>query len=90
MNTKKKLEAEAVAIFRATAERRRAQKNLEKVLSATAQRAMLGVNYKAGVVTIKKPTNAKPVSSLGGATKVFGRSSFAIPELGRYAKRLTR
>lgn len=90
MNTKKKLEAEAVANYRAGAERRRGQRNLEKVISATSQNALVGINYEGGVVTIKKPANAKPVSSLGGATKVFGRSSFAIPELGHYAKRSTR
>ena len=90
MDTKKKLETDAVAIFRAAAERRRGQRNLQKVISATAQSAVVGVSYKPHVVTIKKPANAKPVSSLGGATKVFGRSSFAIPELGHYAKRSTR
>jgi hypothetical protein len=90
MTTKKKLEADAVAAYRAGAERRRAQRNLEKVIGVTAQSAVVGANYKVGVVTIKKPANAKPVSSLGGATKVFGRSSFAIPELGHYAKRSTR
>lgn len=90
MNTKKKLEVEAVAAYRAGAARRRGQKNLEKVLSATVPNAAVGINYTAGVVTIKKPANAKPVSSLGGATKVFGRSSFYIPELVHFAKRSTR
>lgn len=90
MNTKKKLEAEAIAKYRAGAARRRAQKNLEKALSATAASALVGINYAAGIVTIKKPANAKPVSNMGGATKVFGRSSFAIPEIGHYAKRWTR
>lgn len=90
MKTKKKLEADAVAIFRATAEHRRGQRNLEKVINATASSTLVGVNYKAGVVAIKKPASAEPVSSLGGATKVFGRSSFAIPELNHYAKRSRR
>lgn len=90
MNTKKKLETEAVATYRAGAARRRGQRNLEKVISAAAPSALTGINSQAGVVTVKKPANARPVSSLGGATKVFGRSSFAIPELGHYAKRSTR
>jgi hypothetical protein len=90
MSTKKKLEADAIATYRAGAARRRGKRNLEKVISASAQGDVPGINYTAGVVTIKKPANARPVSSLGGATKVFGRSSFAIPELGRYAKRSAR
>lgn len=90
MNTKKKLEADAIATYRAGAARRRGKRNLEKVISASTQGAVPGINYTAGVVTIKKPANARPVSSLGGATKVFGRSSFAVPELSHYAKRSTR
>jgi len=90
MKSKKKLEADAVVIFRAAAERRRGQRNLEKVINATAPSTVVGVNYKAGVAAIKKPAGAEPVSSLGGATKVFGRSSFAIPELSHYAKRSRR
>lgn len=90
MNTKKMLEADAIAAYRAGAARRRGQRNLEKVISATAPTTQAGINYKGGAVTVKKPANARPVSSLGGPTKVFGRSSFAIPELGHYVKRLTR
>jgi hypothetical protein len=90
MNTKKTLEADAIAAYRAGAARRRGQRNLEKVISATAPTAQAGINYKAGVVTVKKPVNARPVSSLGGPTKVFGQSSFVIPELGHYAKRPAR
>lgn len=90
MNTKKKVEAELIAMYRAGAARRREQRNLEKVITATSQGAAVDINYAAGIVTIKRPANARPISSLGGATKVFGRSSFAIPELRLYAKRSTR
>lgn len=91
MNTKKKkIEAELIAMYRASAARRREQRNLEKVITATSQGPAADINYAAGIVTIKRPANARSVSSLGGATKVFGRSSFAIPELRLYAKRATR
>jgi len=91
MNTKKqKIEAELIAMYRAGAARRREQRNLEKVITATSRDASVGIDYTAGIVTIKRPANAKPIASLGGATKVFGRSSFAIPELRLYAKRSPR
>jgi hypothetical protein len=90
MNTKKKLEADAIATYRAGAARRRENRNLDKVVSAAALGAVTAIKYTASVVTVRKPANARSVSSLGGATKVFGRSSFAIPELGRYAKRSPR
>ena len=90
MTTKKSLEADAVAAFRAGAERRRAQKNLQRVLAQSLSESDVRVNYEAGPLTIRKPVNAKPVSSLGGATKVFGRSSISIPEMTRFVKRSTR
>lgn len=90
MNTKKSLEAAAVAAYRAGTEQRRARTNAKNNLALTQAYAEQNFTGNGGVATVQKPTNAKSVSSLGGPTKVFGTSRFSIPEFRRYAKRSMR
>ncbi|WP_136223475.1 hypothetical protein [Massilia sp. Mn16-1_5] len=90
METKKSLEAAAIEAYRANSKRRRAQRKAENELGVTAAYPGSSAAEKGGVLALQKPNNAKSVSSLGGATKVFGASRFSIPEFGRYAKRSTR
>lgn len=89
MTTKKMLDEAAIAKYRTASARRRARRNLETVLSAARSIGALGTTQSDGVVTVRKPVNAKPVSSLGGPTKVFGPSRISVPELRRFTKRST-
>ena len=90
-NMKKSNEAAAVAAYRVRTERRRLAKiNARSTLAVPPTGVNADSNKETGVVTVQKPADAKPVATLGGATKVFGKSSFAIPEFRIYAKRSVR
>lgn len=87
MNTKKSLEEAAVEAYRAGTQQRRARQHVKnELVKKTAASVRPNVTDNDGVVTVQKPADAKSVSSLGGATKVFGTSRFSIPESRHYAK----
>ncbi|MGG7607791.1 hypothetical protein [Massilia sp. BKSP1R2A-1] len=87
MNTKKLLEEAAVEAYRAGTQQRRARQHVKNELDKISASVRPNVTDNGGVVTVQKPADAKPVSSLGGATKVFGTSRISIPESRHYAKR---
>lgn len=68
-----------IAAYRDAGARRRATSVLNSQPSGQPE----GVKTVGGVVTVTQAPNAKPISALGGRTKVFGRSKFSIPELKR-------
>lgn len=76
MKTTTKTDAQLIATFRTAAARRRSK----SVLNSQPSGAVEGVSNSAGVVTVTSPLGGKPVSELGGPTKVFGRSRISIPE----------
>lgn len=79
MTTKTTTDAQLIASFRSGAARRRAKSVLNSPPSGNVE----GITNIAGVVMVKKAQGAKPVSELGGPTKVFGRSKISIPEFKR-------
>lgn len=69
-------DAELIANYRAGAAKRRAESKLLHI----AEPLPTGVQIKDGVVTVTLAPDAKPVSELGGETRVFGRSQLSNPE----------
>jgi hypothetical protein len=88
MTTKKSNDAQMIAAYRANASARRARSILNSAQSNKGAHVEQGQD--SGILTIRKPAKTKPVSSLGGPTKAFGRSSISIPEFGRSLKRSVR
>lgn len=82
MNGKTTKHSTVIAAYRAAAARRRATSVLNSLPSGMPE----GVKSVGGVVTVTQASNAKPVSALGGRTKVLGRSKFSIPELKRSSR----
>lgn len=87
MKTNKSLEKAAVEAYRAGAKSLRARSQVNNKLPETTASVDPNVTTGGGVITVRKPADAKSVSSLGGATKALGTSAFSIPEFKRYAKR---
>lgn len=90
MKTNKSLEKAAVEAYRAGAKSRRANTQVNNKLSKMPGPVDPNITRDGGVITVRKPANAKSASSLGGATKALGTSAFSIPEFKRYAKRSPR
>ncbi len=75
MSDKKAIEAEQIAAYLRNAEEWRAQNTLNTLPILDD-----GVTLENGVITVRIPAHAKPISELGGSTKVFGPSRIWIPE----------
>lgn len=76
MNHQKVLEAQQIAAYLEGAEQwlaEHAPDTTELVLDD-------GVTLENGVFKVEIPAHAKPISELGGPTKVFGPSQIWIPE----------
>jgi hypothetical protein len=82
MNGKTTKHSTVIAAYRAAAAGRRSTSVLNSMPSGMPE----GVKAVGGVVTVTQAGNAKPVSALGGRTKVLGRSKFSIPELKRSSR----
>lgn len=76
MTAETKTDLQRIAAFRRGA----AMRPANSVLNSPSSGVVPGVTNIAGVVTVKKAQGATPVSELGGATKVFGRSKISIPK----------
>ena len=76
--TPAKTVAQLIAEYRARAPARRTASVLNNPLLVDE----CGASHD-GVVTVKNEPEAKPISELGGATKVLGRSIIRIPEMRR-------
>lgn len=75
MNDKKAIDEALVAKYKADAIARR-----KLGRTSAAMKTLLTVKAKNGVFTVRFGPDAKPVSALGGVTKVLGRSRIDIPE----------
>ncbi len=69
-------DAELVANYRQRAARRRA----ESILRNSAGMVRDCVVSNDGVVTVTLPTAVKPISTMGGVSKVLGHAKISIPE----------
>jgi hypothetical protein len=77
MNKKPPTEAAKIAEYRLHAAARRARSRLQSNSGAPEP----GVTIVEGVVTVTQVVDSIPLSRLGGATIVLGRSIICIPEL---------
>ncbi|MET0267009.1 MAG: hypothetical protein ABW202_15505 [Duganella sp.] len=75
MNNKKANESSLISQYKAEAAARRKVR-----INNGAASGPLAVKAKDGVFTVRFGENAKPLSALGGVTKVLGRSRIDIPE----------
>lgn len=75
MSDEKAIEAEQIATYLRNAEEWRAQNALNTLPILDD-----GVTLENGVFKVQIPAHAKPISELGGPTKVFGPSHISIPE----------
>jgi hypothetical protein len=82
MNGKTTKHSTVIAAYRAAAAGRR----LTSILNSMPSGLPDGVRTVGGVVAVTQAGNAKPVSALGGRTKVLRRSKFSIPELKRWSR----
>ena len=90
MSSKKPFDAAAAVAYRASTEQRRARRHKNNDLAKMSAHVEPSHPESNGVLTVRKLPNTKSVSSLGGPTKAFGVSKFAIPEFRRIAKRSPR
>jgi hypothetical protein len=79
MNKKPTSETERIHAYR----RRAADRRANSILNATTNVSQPGITEADGVVKISFATTVRPISTLGGATQVFGRSRIWIPEYMR-------
>ena len=79
MSDKKITRSKLLAEFRSRAAARRASSPLSTPLEVLSA----GITRKGGVVTVTLASSAKPLSTVGGASKVFGPSKISIPEFKR-------
>jgi hypothetical protein len=82
MSDKHTGDASLIVKYKAEAVARRAQRKARDVAETP-----LAVQAVAGVVTVSFTRGAKPISELGGATKVLGQSRISIPEFKPSLKR---
>lgn len=82
MKTAKPIGSKVISDYR----RRAAARRLASDLANTALPDVAGVTSEGGIVTVRIGRDAKPVSELGGPSKVFGPSKIWIPEFRRSRK----
>jgi hypothetical protein len=76
MTDEKASDAALIAKYKAESIARRSR-NKTKI---SADEKSLAVNAQNGVFTVRFARNAKPMSELGGVSKVLGLSQISIPE----------
>lgn len=79
MSNAKTTQSEVIAAYKRGTAMRRSKSRLNQ----TSSEKNAGVSVLSSVVTVSKASNTKPVSELGGPTKVFGHSKIWIPEYRR-------
>jgi hypothetical protein len=82
MISKRVEEIEQISAYLSRAAERRAKSKLHTSMHESAP----GVVAVGGTVSVTLAPNAKSISLMGGATKVFGQSKFSIPEYKRRQK----
>lgn len=82
MTSKRVGEIEQISAYLSRAAERRAKSKLQTSMHESAP----GVVVVDGTVSVTLAPNVKPISRMGGATKVFGQSKISIPEYKRRQK----
>lgn len=82
MTSKRVGENEQISAYLSKAVERPAKSKLNTSMHESAS----GVDVVGGTVSVTLAHNAKSISLMGGATKVFGQSKFSIPEYKRRLK----